>query len=94
MSLLEKMRAPRLPSPRERRAIRESARLSREDIARELNAQGLKVTATAIYWWELDKAAGGCDPRRHRAALYRQLLKRIEREVQSWAAEHDGQPQK
>src|SRR3954464_14076148 len=84
MPLLERMRAAHLPPPARRQAIRKSAKLSRADIARELRAQGHRVTATAVYWWERDKADGGCDPRHARAIAYRDLLERIEREVQSW----------
>lgn len=84
MPLLDKLRATHLPPPERRRAIRESAKLSREDIARELSAQGLHVTATAVYWWELSKSNGGCDPRSQRAFAYRQLLRNIERQVATW----------
>lgn len=84
MPLRARMRATKLPPPGERRAIRERARLSREDIARELRSRGLNVTAAAIVWWEKDKATGGCDPRFAKAIAYREVLDQIQREVQSW----------
>lgn len=74
MPLLQRLRASRLPPPAERRAIREAAKLSREDIARELRAKGHRVTAAAVFWWEKDKADGGFDPRPPKAVTYRQLL--------------------
>jgi transcriptional regulator with XRE-family HTH domain len=86
MPLLEEVRAAHLPPPARRRAIRDSAKLSREDIARELRSQGFQATATAVFWWERDKALGGCTPRRAKAAAYRQLLDRIQQEVASWSA--------
>lgn len=94
LPLLERMRAAHLPPPAWRRAIRTSAKLSREDIARELRNQGFKVTATAVFWWEREKAQGGCDPRQGRAIAYRLLLERIEREVRSWTEGTAEQTQK
>ena len=95
--LASRLRAARavrfLPPPAERRAIREEARLSREDIARELRAQGLKVTAGAVQWWEKEKHQGGFDPRPAKALAYGELLDRIKREVDSWLAEQE-EPQK
>ncbi len=92
MPLLERKRAERLPPPAQRRAIRETAKVSREDIAAELRAQGFQVTAAAVVWWEKEKAEGGCDPRSARAIAYRELLERILAELH--AQDNTDQAQK
>lgn len=84
LSLLQRMRAMRLPPPAQRREIRVKAKLSREDIAKELRARGHQVTAGAVAWWEKERAAGGFDPRPGKAIAYRQLLDRIKREMDTW----------
>lgn len=88
MPLLQRLRASRLPPPAERRAIREAAKLSREDIARELRLKGHRVSGTAVAWWEKEKADGGFDPRPARAISYRQLLD----ELRAHAAESEQAP--
>lgn len=93
MPLIKRMRASKLPPPAQRLKIRTDAGLSREDIARELRAQGIRVTEGAVKWWELERSAGGFDPRPAKAIAYRQLLERIQREVESWqTAVADGPP--
>ncbi len=87
LPLLQRLRATRgLPPPDGRRAIRDRAGISREDIARELRARGFRVTEGAVKWWEKDKSEGGTDPRPATAIAYRQILERIQREVDSWSA--------
>lgn len=82
MPLLQRMRAKRLlPPPAERRAIRDAAGLSREDIARELRARGLAVTKNAVEWWEKPKGEGGVDPRPANVIAYRRLLDEIAAET-------------
>jgi hypothetical protein len=83
--LLKRRREARLPDPAKRRQIRESAGLSREDIAGALRAEGDNVTAASVTGWELPRERGGWDPRPARAVAYRRLLERIEAEVASWA---------
>jgi hypothetical protein len=81
-TLIQRMRAIKeLPSPAERRRIRDAAKLSRADIARELRAKGLHVTEGAIKFWETERAQGGFDPRPEKAIAYKQLLDYIEREL-------------
>lgn len=84
----------KLPPPAQRRAIRDSARLSREDVARELRAAGLHVTATAVAWWEKERTDGGFDPRPMKALAYGRLLEQIRAEVESLSAETTEQSQK
>nr|GID40199.1 hypothetical protein Aca09nite_67050 [Actinoplanes campanulatus] len=78
---MQRIRSARLPSPEERLAIRKRARVSREDIARELRAQGIAVTEGAVKWWEKPKAEGGVDPRPDKAILYRRLLEQLQAET-------------
>lgn len=85
--LLRRLREARLPEPARRREIRDSARLSREDIAAAMRAEGHNITVKAVEGWERPKEAGGWDPRRDRAAAYRRLLERIQAEVESWSAQ-------
>jgi transcriptional regulator with XRE-family HTH domain len=87
MPLLQRMRAKRLlPPPARRRAIRDNAGLSREDIARELRARGFAVTKKAVEWWERPKGEGGVDPRPAKAIAYSRLLEQIEAETVDPAA--------
>ena len=80
--LLQRIRTARLPfTPEQRRAIRDAAGVSREDIARELRRQGLRVTEGAVKFWELPKAQGGFEPRRDRAIAYRRLLEQLKAET-------------
>lgn len=72
MSLVDLMRAKRLPPPARRREIREAARLSRRAIAKELGVSG-----TTVQWWERD---GGTNPRPATALAYMDLLELIEAE--------------
>lgn len=81
MPLPKLMRARRLPPPAERRAIRDRADLSREDIARDLRAKGIRATASAVAFWEKNKAEGGFDPRPTTAIAYRRLLEQIQAEL-------------
>src|SRR5690349_21262026 len=81
MPLLRRMRATHLPPPEQRRAIREGAGISREDIARELRAQGIPATEAAVRWWEKPKDQGGFDPRPARAIAYRRLLEQLQAEM-------------
>lgn len=92
-TLLKRRRQALLPPPARRREIRDSAKLTREEIAAALRAEGHRITAAAVTGWEMEKAAGGWDPLPARAIAYRRLLERIEAEVSSWAAE-DAAPQK
>lgn len=92
MPLLQRMRATRLPPPAQRRAIRNRAGLSREEIAAELRSQGFRVTGSAVAWWEKEKVEGGLDPRPAKAAAYRQLLDRIQRELDAWTESSSIQP--
>lgn len=87
------MRAKRLPPPAERRAIRDRADLSREDIARDLRAKGIKVTAAAVTFWEKEKSEGGFDPRPTTRIAYRRLLEQILAELDAQAPA-DERPQK
>ena len=64
MTLIEQIKAARLPAPAERRSIREAAGVTLTEIADELG-----VTATAVMRWER-----GTEPQRDRAIAYRQLL--------------------
>ncbi len=74
--LVDRLRANRLPPPAERRAIRDRAEASLEDIARELG-----VTRMTVCRWE----RGERKPwKKHRAAYVR-LLRRL-------AAEFDAGP--
>lgn len=78
MPLLKRVRAAQqLPPPRERRAIRDAVKASREDIARELRRRGIRVTGQAILWWEREKTNGGFDPRPATAIAYARLLKEL-----------------
>lgn len=72
MSLVELMRAKRLPPPARRREIREAANLSRRAIAKELGVSG-----TTVQWWERDD---GTNPRPATALAYIDLLELIEAE--------------
>jgi len=84
-SAIQRIRATRgLPPPARRRQIREEAGLSREDIARELRAKGLRVTEGAVKWWEMEPADGGFTPRPGTAVAYKNLLERIQRELDAW----------
>lgn len=85
--LLKRLREARLPDPAKRREIRDSARLSREDIAAAMRAEGHNITVKAVEGWERPREAGGWNPRRDRAVAYRQLLERIQAEVESWSRE-------
>ncbi len=77
MPLLRRKRAARLPTPERRRAIRDEAGVSREEMARELRARGVACTEGAIKWWEMPKDEGGFDPRPAKAIPYRRLLEEI-----------------
>jgi len=66
MTLIQRRRAAVLPSPAERRAIRERAQVSRREIAEELG-----VSEGAVKWWE---APHSHSPRGSRAIAYRRLL--------------------
>lgn len=80
--LLQRIRTARLPfTPEQRRAIRDAAGVSREDIARELRRQGLRVTEGAVKFWELPKDQGGFEPRQDRAIAYRRLLEQLKAEA-------------
>lgn len=84
MPLLQRMRAKGLlPSPARRRAIRDAAKLSREDIARELRARGYRVTKNAVEWWEKPRPDGGVDPRPATAIVYMELLMEIAAELET-----------
>jgi hypothetical protein len=83
--LLRRRRPVPLPEPARRRAIRESANLTREDIASALRAEGHRITAASVLGWEAAKEAGGWDPLPARAIAYRRLLERIETEVGTWS---------
>ncbi len=66
--LVERLRANRLPPPTERRAIRDRAEASLEDIARELG-----VTRMTVCRWE----RGDRKPRPKHRAAYVRLLRRL-----------------
>lgn len=85
MPLPKLMRARKLPPPAKRREIRDSAELSREDIARDLRAKGIRVTAAAVTFWEKEKSDGGFDPRPTTAIAYRRLLEQIQAELDAQA---------
>lgn len=69
MPLIQRIRAAKLPPPAERRAIRERAGVSRQEIADELG-----VSASSVQWWE---DPNGFTPRAARAIKYRRLLEQL-----------------
>lgn len=71
--LRARKRVDELPTPAERRRIRDDAKISRERLGRELGVSG-----SAVEWWERDD---GHDPRPERAEAYRKLLNQIEAET-------------
>lgn len=83
MPIPQLMRARRLVPPAERRAIRDRAKLSRDDIVKALRAKGITVSASAVAFWEMDKADGGFDPRPRTAIVYRRLLDQIQAELEA-----------
>jgi transcriptional regulator with XRE-family HTH domain len=89
-TLLRRRRQAVLPAPARRREIRDSAKLTREEIAAALRAEGHNITAASVLGWEKEKSAGGWDPRRDRAIAYRRLLEHIEAEISQLAAVGDG----
>ncbi len=65
LDLLSRVRATRLPTPRERRRIRQSAGATLRDIA-----EALQVTPMTVLRWERDDAR----PNHVNARAYRRLL--------------------
>lgn len=70
--LVERLRAAQLPSPRERRRIRERAGATLRDVAQELG-----VNPMSVHGWER-----GAQPRREHAIAYRRLLDRLDEVAQ------------
>lgn len=68
LPLVERRRAAELPSPAERREIRDRLRISRRAVAQELGVSG-----ATVQWWE-----NGGNPRPARAIAYRRLLDQME----------------
>jgi DNA-binding transcriptional regulator YiaG len=70
MTLAEQVRAAaQLPSPADRRRIRNQAKVSLAEMAAEL-----KVTPVTVLRWE----QGAFEPRRDRAIAYRDLLEALQ----------------
>lgn len=69
LARVEAMR--RLPSPDERRLLRMSAGLTRDEVASQLG-----VTSTALYQWETGRA----DPGKDTIEAYVALLERLQAE--------------